>query len=65
MNTLFIVIGVLVLLWIVGNIVRKVQNKNKIVYVVEGNCTGCGRCLKRCNYNVLELVRDEKGKRGW
>jgi NAD-dependent dihydropyrimidine dehydrogenase PreA subunit len=29
--------------------------------VDENNCSGCGRCVKRCSHHVLEMVEDETG----
>jgi ferredoxin len=28
---------------------------------VESNCTGCGRCVRRCSRHVLETVRNDTG----
>jgi ferredoxin len=29
--------------------------------VVESNCTGCRRCVKRCSHHVLGMVKNESG----
>jgi ferredoxin len=63
MNTALYIGGAILTLWFIGGIYRHIQGKNKIVRVVESHCTGCGRCLKRCKHQVLEMVNDEKGKR--
>jgi Na+-translocating ferredoxin:NAD+ oxidoreductase RNF subunit RnfB len=61
MNIALYIGGAIVTLWFIGGIYRQIKNKNKIVYVVEGNCTGCQRCLKKCRHRVLDKVSDEKG----
>ena len=37
------------------------KKKNKVICVVETNCTGCQRCVKRCSRHVLEIVKNETG----
>ncbi|MDR2805696.1 MAG: 4Fe-4S dicluster domain-containing protein [Dysgonamonadaceae bacterium] len=61
MNVAYICVGVVLLLWALGGLYRRRKNRNKVICVVESNCTGCGRCVKRCSHNVLETVKDEKG----
>jgi NAD-dependent dihydropyrimidine dehydrogenase PreA subunit len=66
MNTALYIGGAIVALWLVGGFFRNKREKNKVVRVVEGKCTGCMRCLtnmRKCKYNVLDLVNDENGKR--
>ncbi|MDR1882381.1 MAG: 4Fe-4S binding protein [Prevotella sp.] len=62
MNTLYIVSASLLLLWILGALHRNRRAKNRIIRVVEENCTGCGLCVKRCSRRVLEITVDENGK---
>lgn len=57
----YYIIGAILAIWFIGGFYRHRQGKNKIIYVVEGNCTGCQRCLKRCRRGVLDKVSDEKG----
>ncbi|GHV40978.1 hypothetical protein FACS1894179_08400 [Bacteroidia bacterium] len=57
--------GAIVTLWLVGGIYKQAKGKGKVIRSVEGNCTGCKRCvtnMRKCKYNVLELVSDENGK---
>ncbi|MDR2385324.1 MAG: 4Fe-4S dicluster domain-containing protein [Tannerella sp.] len=61
MNTVYIGVGILLLLWISGNLHRRRKNRNKVIYVTERNCTGCGRCVKRCSRHVLTTARNEMG----
>ncbi|MDR2775440.1 MAG: 4Fe-4S dicluster domain-containing protein [Tannerella sp.] len=61
MNAVYIAMGIVLPLWILGYVSRRHKNRHKIVCVVESNCTGCGRCVKRCSHNVLETVKDETG----
>jgi NAD-dependent dihydropyrimidine dehydrogenase PreA subunit len=63
MNTLYIVLASLLLLWILGALHKSKRARNRIIHVVEENCTGCGLCVKRCSRRVLEVTVDEKGKR--
>ncbi|MDR0729689.1 MAG: 4Fe-4S binding protein, partial [Prevotellaceae bacterium] len=59
MNVVYIGVGTLLLLWILGSLRRRRKNRNSVISVIESNCTGCGRCVKRCSRRVLERVRSE------
>ncbi|MDR1544449.1 MAG: 4Fe-4S dicluster domain-containing protein [Prevotellaceae bacterium] len=59
MNIFYISIGIVILIWFIGNLFRRQKNKNKVICVIESNCTGCRRCVKRCNRKVLETVKNE------
>jgi NAD-dependent dihydropyrimidine dehydrogenase PreA subunit len=61
MNTLYIVSAVL--LYILGALYRSKRAKKKVIHVINENCTGCGLCARRCSRRVLEVIRDENGKR--
>lgn len=61
MKPVLIIVGVVVVLWIAGGIYRHQRGKNKIIQVVDENCTGCQRCLKQCRHRVLDRVSEEKG----
>ncbi|MDR2809198.1 MAG: 4Fe-4S dicluster domain-containing protein [Tannerellaceae bacterium] len=61
MKVEYIIVGIVLLLWILGDMYRRHKNRNKVICVVERNCTGCGRCVKRCTRHVLEKVKDETG----
>ncbi|MDR0395222.1 MAG: 4Fe-4S dicluster domain-containing protein [Tannerella sp.] len=61
MNTVYIGLGTILLLWLTGNLYRKRKNGNKIICVDEDHCTGCLRCVKRCTRRVLETEKDETG----
>jgi ferredoxin len=58
----YYIIGAVVALWMIGGISRHIRGRGKIVSLMEENCTGCGKCLKRCNHKVLEMVTNEKGQ---
>jgi NAD-dependent dihydropyrimidine dehydrogenase PreA subunit len=57
----YYIIGALVVIWSVGGIYRHMRGRGKTIRITENNCTGCGKCLKRCRRNVFEMVKDEKG----
>ncbi|MDR0613589.1 MAG: 4Fe-4S dicluster domain-containing protein [Dysgonamonadaceae bacterium] len=59
MNVVYISVGIILLLWFSGNVYRRHKNRNKVIYVDKNNCTGCGRCIKRCSRRVLETVKNE------
>jgi heterodisulfide reductase subunit A-like polyferredoxin len=61
MNIVWYIGGAIVAFWLTGGTVRHFQGKNKIIRVIDDNCTGCQRCLKKCRYRVLGAVSDEKG----
>ncbi|KAA6302568.1 MAG: Electron transport complex subunit RsxB [Candidatus Ordinivivax streblomastigis] len=61
MNVVWYIGGAVVAFWLIGGIYRQKKGKNKVIHVVEDNCTGCQRCLKKCRYRVLDKVSDEKG----
>jgi NAD-dependent dihydropyrimidine dehydrogenase PreA subunit len=48
-------------LWIFFHVHHRRKNGNKVVCVVESNCSGCRRCVKRCSHRVLEMEEDESG----
>ena len=56
MNVVYVGVGTLLLLWILCNLRRRRKNRNSVISVVENNCTGCERCVKRCSRRVLEQV---------
>ncbi len=62
MNVLIIILVSLILLFIIVHLHRSKRAKNKFVYVVQNNCTGCRQCLKRCRRKVLQITNDETGK---
>jgi NAD-dependent dihydropyrimidine dehydrogenase PreA subunit len=57
----YYIIGALVAFWSIGSIYRHIRGRGKIIRVIEDNCTGCKRCLKRCRRNVLASSGEEKG----
>ncbi|MDR2840104.1 MAG: 4Fe-4S dicluster domain-containing protein, partial [Paludibacter sp.] len=61
MNIVYIVVSAVLLLWFAGGIIRRKQRKNKTIHVVDDNCMGCQRCLKKCRRRVLDKVSNEKG----
>lgn len=59
MTTYIIIASVLLLLVTLGNI-RHRQAKQKVVCVIDDNCTGCQRCIKKCRRNALEITGNGK-----
>ena len=49
-------------LLIASFIYRSKRAKNKVVSVIDENCTGCSRCIKKCRHKVLNIKEDEVGK---
>lgn len=62
MNTFIIILVALALLYSIGIISRNRRAKNKIVNVIEENCTGCQNCIKKCRHKALEITNDENGR---
>ncbi|MDR1919922.1 MAG: 4Fe-4S binding protein [Tannerellaceae bacterium] len=62
MNIVYVCLGILLALWIVGNLHRRARGKDRLIRVVEERCSGCGRCVKRCSKGVLGMVEGEGGR---
>jgi NAD-dependent dihydropyrimidine dehydrogenase PreA subunit len=52
---LYILCAIIVILSIVGFYHHR-RGHDKIIHVIDDNCTGCRTCLKKCRRNVLELT---------
>jgi NAD-dependent dihydropyrimidine dehydrogenase PreA subunit len=63
MNVVYIGLGIIFFLMISEKLHSKKKRRNKVIRVVEDNCTGCQRCVKRCSHHVLEIISDEKRAR--
>ncbi|KAA6340182.1 Electron transport complex subunit RsxB [termite gut metagenome] len=63
MNVVYIGLGILFFLLISSKLHSRKKRRNKVIHVVESNCTGCQRCVKRCSRHVLEIISNEKGTR--
>ena len=61
--TKYIIIGSSLIAIVVLSYFRNKRAKNKIVHVIEGKCTGCRRCLKKCRNKALEVVSGDAGLR--
>ncbi|MDR2313774.1 MAG: 4Fe-4S binding protein [Spirochaetaceae bacterium] len=59
MNVIYVIVGVIILFWIFGGIYRHLRGRNKILHIIEENCTGCKRCLKMCKHKALNIINDE------
>lgn len=53
---IYIIIAGLVLLIIILSYFRNKQAKNKVARVIDNNCTGCQRCLRKCRHKALEIT---------
>lgn len=56
MNIFLIVLAVLTILVIIRHLHSRKRAKSKELLVIEDNCTGCQRCVKRCQRKALEIV---------
>lgn len=62
MNTIIIVLSILILLYIVGIISKKKRAKAKVISIIEENCTGCQRCIRKCRRKALEVLNYDNGR---
>ena len=60
-STVYIGIVIAVMLLISVRWYDSRKKRNKVICVVECNCTGCQRCVKRCTHHALEMVSGETG----
>jgi NAD-dependent dihydropyrimidine dehydrogenase PreA subunit len=58
---IYYIIGAVVALWIIWGVSRHIRRRGKTIHVIEGSCTGCGKCLKKCRRKVFEMVKDKRG----
>ena len=58
MKTLYIVLASLLLFFVLGYS-RNKRAKKKVVRIIDNNCTGCRRCIKKCRHKALDTVNDE------
>jgi ferredoxin len=61
MNTLYIVLASLLLLFVLAQLYRSKRAKNRALHIIYANCTGCRRCSKKCRHKALAMVTDETG----
>jgi ferredoxin len=61
MNIALYIGGAILVLWFLGGTYRHIRGWGKIIRVIDNNCTGCKRCLKKCHRNVLATASEEKG----
>ncbi len=57
----YIIISCLLLLFIILTYSRNQRAKNKVVHLIETNCSACQRCVKICRHKAFESVKDETG----
>ncbi|MDR1182991.1 MAG: 4Fe-4S binding protein [Bacteroidales bacterium] len=60
--TKYIIIASSLLLIIVLSYFRNKRAKSKIISVINENCTGCQRCMKKCRYKALEMTDNGNSK---
>ena len=56
-------IVIAVILLILVKLYDSQKKKNKVICVIDSNCTGCQRCVKRCTRHALEMVKNENETR--
>ncbi|MDR2151485.1 MAG: 4Fe-4S binding protein, partial [Helicobacteraceae bacterium] len=42
---------------------RHKKSRNRVLRTIENNCTGCKRCLKKCEHKALIAINVENGVR--
>ena len=62
MKTIIILASVALLMIILAHF-RNKRAKSKVVRVINDQCTGCQRCLKKCRHKALEIVGNGKEQR--
>ncbi|MDR1200078.1 MAG: 4Fe-4S binding protein [Tannerellaceae bacterium] len=60
--TTYLIIASSLLLILVLSYFRNKRAKNNVIRVIDENCTGCRRCLKRCRHKALEITDNETGR---
>ncbi|MDR0429535.1 MAG: 4Fe-4S binding protein [Tannerellaceae bacterium] len=60
--TTYIITSGVVLLIITLSYFRNKRAKSKIIHVIENNCIGCRRCVKKCRHKALEMATGEVNK---
>lgn len=60
--TTYITIASSLLLIIVFSYLKNKRAKSKVIHVIDDNCTGCLRCLKKCRHKALEIVSSNTGQ---
>lgn len=64
MSTLYVGLMVVLLGVLAGRkMLRRRNNKKRVVAVVADNCTQCRSCIRKCHHGVLDLVPFENGVR--
>lgn len=61
MKIIIVVSLLLIVLFIVKEIFRKIKQDNKIIHIDQDKCTKCRVCIKKCRRDVLAMVKDENG----
>jgi heterodisulfide reductase subunit A-like polyferredoxin len=61
MNIALYIAGAIIVLYLINGIYHHIHRCRKTIHVIDDNCTGCKRCLKKCHRNVLASASEEKG----
>ena len=59
--TTYLILAGLLLLVILLICNRSKRAKNKVIHIIDDNCTGCQRCLKKCRHKALGIISNEVG----
>lgn len=60
--TTYIIIASSLILIIIISYSRNKRTKSRVVRVIDNNCTGCQRCLKKCRHKALKMRNSETGR---
>ena len=63
MNIQYIIVLACLLLFFILGYFRNERAKKKVVRVIDDNCTGCQRCLKKCRHQALDMINDDENRK--
>lgn len=58
---IIVITSLILFLFLIKEIFRKKNQKNKIIHIDDDLCARCGICERKCRHSVLKMVNDENG----